>query len=480
MSSSGSGTVVVDNALVRYGGQVRAALADLGSGPDPSNGSTGTARPGGTGAPVWLGPGFELPPPSAQLTGFLAASRLAFTSLGEYRGRRLTLLDLMRNPRTRTTKTFASLVIVARAVEHIQRTGEPVVIVSPSSGNKATALRDAVLRAYESGLVTAGQLSIVVVVPGASQAKLWASQLSRDDRLRAGNPIVTYDGAQRADVKTLAMSFMDAHAEAMYERFGRRLWYTLDIDNYKVADVVRACAEAEIMPPTTGRLHVHAVSSAFGLLGYNLGAERLASAAAGADAASGGPCARYFLVQHLDTPDMVLSLHFDSTSREHLPAYRLDEATGLYTQDVDPRFPATTFDPEENLDPTFYTRAPVTSAAMNQLIRARGGGGIVVSLHECLARYAWLRQWLRPAGVVLPADPRYLREWSLVMAFTGILNAIDRDLVPEGDDILVHGSGSYQTSDFEPVPKPHLTAVADVEGLALVTERALSGLASRR
>ena len=57
------------------------------------------------------------------------------------------MLDLTGNPGTHTTKTFASLLIVARAVEYIRRTGEKVVIFSPTSANKGTALRDAVLRA---------------------------------------------------------------------------------------------------------------------------------------------------------------------------------------------------------------------------------------------------------------------------------------------------------------------------------------------
>jgi hypothetical protein len=449
MLSSVASTVVVENALVRYDEQVRAALADL----------SGSARTAGE-----FEAGFALPLPGEKLSRLFSASDLAFADLGHYRDKRLTLLDLTRNPRTRTTKTYASLVIVARAVHHVRSTGERVMIVSPSSGNKATALRDAVLRAYEADLVTPDQLSILVVVPGSSQHKLWASPLSEDPLLRARNPVVTHEGKERADVKMLARELINGHARELADRHGVRLWYTLDIENYKVADVVRAFAEHEFRP-ATGRLHVHAVSSAYGLLGHDLGARRLAAAGAGE------PSAHYFLVQHLDTPDMVLSLYFDSHSRQHLPAYRVDEATGLLRQDTDPRFPATTFDPAENLDPTFYTRRPATSAEINPLIRSRGGGGIVVSLHECLQRYPQLRAMLDPCGIPLPSDPRDLREWSLVMALTGILNAIDRDLVPE-DDILVHGSGSYQVADFEPIPAPHLNPVSDLEGLTAVTVRA--------
>jgi hypothetical protein len=376
----------------------------------------------------------------------------------------------MRNPRTRTTKTFASLPIVARAVEHIRRTDERVMILSPSSGNKATALRDAVLRAHETGLATPEQLCILVVVPGASRAKLWASPLSEDEWLRARNPVAVYDGAERGDVKTLARALSDEHSADLRDRVGINLWYTLDINNYKAADILRAYAEHEFLPPSDARLHVHAVSSAYGLLGHHLGAQRLAAAG------HGEPTARYFLVQHLDTPDMVLSLYRGSHDRSNLPEYVYDDATGLFRQDTDPRFPATAYDPGENLDPTFYTRRPVTSDEMNPIIRRQGGGGIVVSLTECLERYPRLRAMLAPAGVVLPADPRELREWSLVMALTGLLNGIDRGLVEE-EDILVHGSGSYHDGDFSPLPAPHLSRVADVGQLAELAESAAEGKA---
>lgn len=446
------GRTVVGNALVRYDTEVRGALADAGA---------------AAGCGPEFSPGWDLPPKSDVLTRFLAASELAFADLGTYRGKRLTLLDLARNPRTRTTKTFASLVIVARAAEHTRRTGEPVLIVSPSSGNKATALRDAVLRAHETGLAAPDRLGIVVVVPGTSRAKLWHSPLGADEARRERNPVATHDGAEPGDVKAVARAFVDAHAERFHAEHGTRLWYTLDIANYKVADVVRACAEREFLPGAVGRLHVHAVSSAFGLLGHNLGATRLAGGAE--------PDARYFLVQHLGTPDMVLDLYRGTPSRDGLPRYAFDPDTGLYRQDADPHFPATALDPAENLDPTFYTRRPPTSAEMTPIIRRRGGGGIVVSLPECLERYPRLRALLGPAGVVLPVDPRDLREWSLVMALTGILNAIDRGLV-DGDDVLVHGSGSYQVADYDPIPAPYLHPVADEDELARVAARAARAL----
>lgn len=442
--------VVIDNALLRYADEVRGALTALGADRPPDAGFT---------------PGFALPAVDDRVRRYFSACQLAVLDLGTYRGRRLRMLDLMRNPRTKTTKTGPSLVIVARAVEFIQRTGEPVLLVSPSSGNKVTALRDAVLRAYETGLATPEQLGIVVVVPGSSAPKLWDSPLSTDPALRARNPVVTYDGQDRADVKALAQSLVDGYGTAVRDEYGVHLWYTLEIGNYLVADVIRAAAEDEFLPRAEGRLHVHAVSSAYGLLGHDLGARRLAAAR------GGKPTAHYFLVQHLDTADMVLSLYHDSVSGDHRPAYRLDEATMLYRQDEDPRFPAVTYDPDEILDPTFYTRAPVTSATMNPIIHRQGGGGIVVSLYEVLQRYPLLRAMLGRAGTPLPADPRDLREWSLAMALTGILNAVDRDLVDE-TDILVHGSGSYSVDDFSPIPPDRRVAVADVESLYQVTRRA--------
>jgi hypothetical protein len=61
-----------------------------------------------------------------------------------------------------------------------------------------------------------------------------------------------------------------------------------------------------------------------------------------------------------------------------------------------------------------------------------------------------VRSLLGNADVSLPANPTELREWSLIMAVTGLLNAIDRDLVPESD-IVVHGSGAYSVGDFDGV-----------------------------
>jgi hypothetical protein len=418
--------------LLRYYDELRAVMADVRA-----------ARPPASGRAADFAPDFDLPGLTPALQAFLEAGRLRTAPLGAHRDVRLTLLNLMGNPRTRTTKTLASLLMIARAVAHIQRTGERIMILTPSSANKATALRDAVLRAIEHGLVGPDDLRIAVVVPAASRPKLWASPLSGAPELAARNPVLCLPGPDRSAVKALAREVVDGHAEALRALTGIRLWYSLDLDNYRTADAARAMFERDFAPARPGdtRVHAHAVSSAYGLLGHHLGHTAIG--------APGDP--RYFLVQHLDTPDMVLSLYFGETDRTRLPRYRYRAADGLFHQDDDPRFPATTFDPDEVLDSTFYTHRPPTSAAMNRLIRSGGGGGIVVSLHECLQRYPTLRTRFADAGVELPADPRRLREWSLVMAATGVLNAVDRDLITE-DEVMLHGSGCYGTDDYDPLP----------------------------
>jgi len=388
-------------------------------------------------------PGCKLPELDDAAKAFFSASDISYSELGDYRGRRLRLLDLTYNPGTRTTKTLASLVIVGRAVRHIQDTGASVMIVTPSSANKATALRDSVWRAIDAGLVSPRRLSIMTVVPRRSLPKLWSSPLSEDPLLRRRNPMVLHGGAGAA-VKSMALDFTGTYAKEFREQYGVDLWHTLNLANYMPADSVRAYGEQDCLPSPSprGRLHVHAVSSAFGLLGHNLGSMLRGN---------GGPMPRYWLVQHLATPDMVLSLNHGQADRRHLPAYDYDRETGLYRQHSDWRYPITTFDPDEVLDGTFYTQNPSTSATMNGIIGERGGGGIVVSLHECLERYGQARALLAGARASLPADPRDLREWSLAMAVTGTLNAIDRDLIDPGDDIVIHGSGSYTVHDYQPL-----------------------------
>ncbi|MEA5360275.1 DUF6002 family protein [Amycolatopsis sp., V23-08] len=431
------------DVLARHGDDLRRALVVAGENRLPS---------------VGFQPEFALPEPSARLRDFFSVVDLPFHRLGRVGGKDLVLFDLMGNPGTRTGKTLASTVIVARAVRHIDRTGEPVVILTPSSANKATALRDAVLRAYRAGLAGPETLRIVTLVPDAARPKLWSSELTDDPALAALNPMCVLPPGHPDHVKTVALQALELYSAELYESTGARLWHTLDLANYRCADAVRAFVEQADLPPAPGRtrLHAHSVSSAFGLLGHHFGTTLLPDP----------PRSGYFLVQHLDTPDMVQSLHGISA-----PEYRLDPATGLHHQDAQPRYPATTFDPAENLETTFYTRKPATSPAMNRIIEAQGGGGIVVSLHECLAAYGRIRVLLGDAGITLPADPRSVREWSLVMVLTGVLNGIDRGLV-DADEIVVHASGSYDTSDYTPIPDRSLHPVggaADLRPAILAT-----------
>ena len=110
-------------------------------------------------------PGFHLPEMTPKLRRYLSSAEAAWWNLGKQNDRNLFLLDLMRNPATGTTKTFASLLIVARAVTFIWKTGQPIKIICPTSGNKGIALRDAVERAIKYDLVTPEQLSIAIMMP---------------------------------------------------------------------------------------------------------------------------------------------------------------------------------------------------------------------------------------------------------------------------------------------------------------------------
>jgi hypothetical protein len=418
----------------------------------------GVSAAGELGTPQFA-PGFALPRLDDDVRRFFSAATAAWRELGEHRGHRMHMLDLTQNPGTRTTKTFAAMVIVARAVEFIRATGEPVCLFTPTSANKGIALRDAVARAIAAGLVTPEQLSIVVLAPSSTRAKFRHDALAADPFLRRLNPLLSLDSAQPEAVKTLGRAFVDQHARQARDRYGVNLWFSLALNNYLVADAARAAFEADVSPAAAPRWHAHAVSSAFGLLGYNLGREVLE----GSGAADISTRPGFLLVQHLGTPDMVLNLRHGSFSREHLPAYQLDRASGVWAQEADLHFPGVTDDPAEVLDPTFYTHSPVTSPAMNDLIGRFGGDGIVVSRRECLQRYPLLRELFAATSIALPEDPAELREWSLVMALTGVLNAIDRGLVPARFEIVVHGSGSYTAQDYAPLAADaQVTGVQDI------------------
>jgi hypothetical protein len=410
-------------------------------------------------------PGFLLPELDDDVRRFLEAATASWWEVGSYRGHRLVLLDLTANPGTHTTKTFASRLIVARAVEYVRRAGEPVMIFSPTSANKGVALRDAVLRAITAGLATPQQLRVAILAPTSCRHKLRASRLSGDPELRALNPVLEYGGAEPEGVKALGQEFVTSYAADLRRALGVNLWYSLELRNYLIADTTRAFFEQRVDPIDAAgrpRLHAHAVSSAFGLLGYHQG--RAVLEEAGLARPASRPAS--LLVQHLGAPDMVLSLLHGDFDPSHAPVYALDPETGLYRQDADPRFPQVTYDPGEVLDPTFYTHRPATSPAMNDLIRRFGGDGIVVSLAQCVARYPYLRGRLAEGPRPLPADLRTLREWSLVMALTGTLEAIDRGLVEPGRDVVVHGSGSYGAADYVPLEASALTPVRTAADVA--------------
>jgi hypothetical protein len=425
----------MDNALSRYYDGINAAVEELRS----------TRALAGTG---WFQPDWDLPARSERLDAFFAPATLSGAQLGEYRGHPLWLLDMTGNPGTRTTKTFGSALIVARALRHIEKTGEPVLLLTPSAANKAVALRDAVERAYRVGLATPETLRATVVVPSSSLPKLWDSPLMADPALRAANPVGVFDGPEREDVKRLATGAVELVEREIHDSTGFRLWYTLDPMNYMVADVVRAYFERdELAPGDATRWHTHTVSSAYGFLGHDLG--RRLSRREGSWTATGH--ARYLFVQHLETPDLVTGLRFGDRPGYTVPDYRLDAATGLYRQQepADPHFPSVCYAHDERVERTFYTRNPPTLPRVQELAARQGGDGIVVSLHECLERYQEVRALLSAGGMTrLPLDPRKLHEFAMVMATVGALTAIDRGLVPDGEEMLIHGSGAYSEGEF--------------------------------
>ena len=383
---------------------------------------------------------FRLPHLDRQISKYLETSRITTDVIGHVENSELRLLNLMSNPNTRTTKTFASLVMVARAINYIRETGRRVFIVTPTSANKGTALRDAVWRAYECGLATPFDLRIAIMAPEQSSYKLWQSGLDTSNEMARKNPVAVYTGAEPSTVKAVAAEVVEA-VKSELAVAGVDVWYSLDIDNYRTADAVRFLYEREHFPrsPTKSRLHVHSVSSAYGLLGHDFGVQ-----VHGRESDGGS----YFLVQHLGTPDMVLSLLNGHVDRNDIPKYRKDAQTGSLRQDVNPHFPATTAIDTEVLDPTFYTRSPVTSTAINTIIERRGGGGIVVSKQECLALLSRTSELLARANVLLPANPDDLREWSLIMAMTGTLLGLKRGLITQSE-VIIHGTGLYTTNDYE-------------------------------
>ncbi|OXM58503.1 hypothetical protein CFP71_02895 [Amycolatopsis thailandensis] len=442
----------VPDAFARYWTELEEALA-----------RTEARRSAAPGGPTRFSPPFRFPPRGELPDGATAASALALGSLGEYRGKQLRYLDLARNPGTRTTKSFGSLAIVLRAVAHTRATGEPIMLVTPSSANKASALRDAVGHAYQVGLATPRTLRVSVVIPATGLPKLWASTLDTDANLRSSNPICVCDAEDPEVVKELVREFSGRDAERIAGESGFRLWESQHIDNYLVADVVRGFAEFDAWGvPRNPRLHVHAVSSAYGLLGHALGA-RIRGA---------GAPANYLLIQHLATPDLVLWSHTGRMDEADLPSYTFDPTTNRYRQDESPYFPPTVEDLHECVEPTFYTRRPPTVDQIADWLPGAKGRGMVVSREECRSRYPEVAERLAVHTQVRPAaSAAEVREWSTIMAVTGAMNAIDRGLVAE-DEIVIHGSGCYDATDVGTRPSEFVRPVASAADVADIVTRA--------
>jgi hypothetical protein len=442
----------VPNALTRYY-EGLAAVADMLDAGDVDLGLGDVQR------------NLELPVLDDGLREFLSASDMSLHDLGDYAGRRVVLLNLMRNPRTRTTKTFGSLGIVLRAVAHIRRTGERILLFTPTSGNKGTALRDAVGRAVQAGLVGRDELRVVTVTPSQSRDKMRTGVLFEDPDLRRLNPVALAEVEVPVGVKELARTVAERHRADLGRR-GWQLWYTLGLDNYRMADAARAFVEAEFLPGgDRPRIHAHAVSGAWGLLGYDAGLRAL-EAGGVRDVAPLNRRPGFFLVQHLATPEMILSQARGGTDASLTPEYRFDDARGVWVQDTDPLFPAVTDDPHEVLDPTFYTPNPPTIPITDRIIHSRGGGGVVVSKRECLEHYDHIRSLVTPLDVDVPADPAVLAEWSLVMVLTGVMAGVDRGLFPADAEIVVHGTGSYSGQTLPALPPGSETVVRDADELA--------------
>ncbi|GHE35622.1 hypothetical protein CP980_28985 [Streptomyces vinaceus] len=438
--AAGSGKVV-RNALDRYFEEIRTAARTVeGERTSPAD------------IPL------ELTGKPAAFAAFTEVTDVGLTRVDQ----RTHILDLMRNPGARTTKTMASLLMIARAAAHIRRTGERIMLFTPTSGNKGTALRDAVARAHATGLATPDELRIVMLAPEASRNKLRDCALTGDQALRTANPVVLAKVERPADVKQLSSEVVQRHTAEILDTTGFRLWYTLDLDNYRIADAVRAFVEAELLPITADsapRVHVHAVSSAFGLLGYHLGHRLLTEGLPGYAAPARHP--GFHLVQQLATADMVTSL-----LGTKVPDYTYDATTGLWQQDAVAEFPAVTDDPREVIDPTFYTKEPPTRTQINDIVARHGGGGIVVSRRECLEHFDQVRALAAVAGIEIAADPTLIREWSLVKALTGVLLSRERGLLGPDTDVVVHGSGYYSDELVPALREDHLTRVGTVDDLA--------------
>jgi hypothetical protein len=415
----------------------------------------------------------ELPELDDQIAGYLGVPmRWSELAVPEWSGRTF-LLDLMSDPNTRTTKIFASLLIVLRAVHHVRRTGERLMLLTPSSGNKAVGLREAVGRAYAQDLVDPSQLRIAVLIPGQSSRKLRASRSIDESPHPQFAPVLLGQQMSPATVKQICADVAEAWPETSHHNTsGWTLWNTLDIDNYKLADVGRAFAEARFRSPSDpeDRWHAHAVSSAYGLLGYSLGVRLLqAGAYPRLDAPRRHP--GLFIVQHMATSDMVRSVML-AVKQQPPPEYQWSPETATWEQGDSPEFPPSVEDLNESIDPTFYTSAPPTRYEFDDLVRRHGGGGIVVSRSECERELDRTKARLAQT-FAMTGDESDLAEWSLAKVFTGVELGRQRGLIPEGKDVVIHASGHYTDDMLPPFCEQSMhvaTSAADVDA-------ALAGLA---
>lgn len=389
---------------------------------------------------------YALPEPDRAWSAYFGASDVGFGRLGLSREHDVILLDLMGHAATRTAKTFGSLTMVARAIGHTRATGEPVAFVTASSGNKATALRDAVRRAYDQGLASPSTLRILTLLPTASRGKLRGSALSH-----RRNPVFLVDVPVPDQVKNEAQWLLSALSDST----PWRLCASADLDNYRLADTVRAFVEAEFFPIAAAsppRWHVHAVSSGYGFLGYELGHQilrgptRLPSPAA-------HPA--FLVVQQPAASDLVDGiLRTNGSGRA--------------------RYPLGLQDPDEVIDPTFYSSRPATAGTLVALTTRHGGDGIVVSKAECAAFYDRHRELLSNFLYDVPEKVDDLREWSLVMTLTGLSKALEQGIIATGSEVVVHGTGSYTDRLLPPMRPREQIRVRDRAELRALALRALA------
>jgi len=143
----------------------------------------------------------KLPEITEKYIKFFEHSSVSRSNILVYKDHSIELLNLMSDHSTNTTKTFPTLLTVAKLIHHIEKTGETVIILTPSSGNKATAFRAAVEKAIEQKLVAAEKLRTITLIPRESVSKFRASKLYNDEKLNKLNPVFILSGNKSDDVK---------------------------------------------------------------------------------------------------------------------------------------------------------------------------------------------------------------------------------------------------------------------------------------